>query len=100
LAFLKKWYPEANPADAGNAVGYTAAQLMIIILQHCGNDLTRENLMKQATNLKDVELPLLLPGIKVSYSPTNYAGFHQLRTQRFDGKGWVLFGDVISVASN
>jgi len=100
LAFLKKWYPEANPADAGNAVGYTAAQLLVIILQHCGNDLTRENLMKQATNLKDVELPLLLPGIKVSFSPTNYAGFHQLRTQRFDGKRWVLFGDVISVASN
>ena len=100
LAFLKKWYPEANPADAGNAVGYTAAQIMVMILQHCGSDLTRENLMKQATNLKDVELPLLLPGIKVSYSPTNYAGFHQLRTQRFDGKRWVLFGDVISVASN
>ncbi len=100
LAFLKQWYPEANPADAGNAVGYTMAQLTTLILKNCGDDLTRENLLKQATNLKDVELPLLLPGIKVTFTPDNVAGFHQLRTQRFDGKSWVLFGDVISVASN
>jgi ABC-type branched-subunit amino acid transport system substrate-binding protein len=99
LAFLKQWYPEANPADAANAVGYTAAQLTAMIVKKCGDDLTRENLLKQATNLTDVELPLLLPGITVGYAPYNFSGFHQLRTQRFDGKSWELFGEVISVAS-
>ncbi|HYM01568.1 MAG TPA: ABC transporter substrate-binding protein [Stellaceae bacterium] len=100
LAFLKKWYPEANPADAGNAVGYTAAQLIVEIVKRCGNDLTRESILKQATSINELGLPLLLPGITVSYGPTNYSGFHQLRMQRFDGKSWVLFGDVLSVASN
>jgi branched-chain amino acid transport system substrate-binding protein len=65
------------------------------ILKRCGDDLTRDNVMKQAANLKEVELPMLLPGIKITTSPTDYRIIKQLQLMRFDGKQWVLFGDAI-----
>ncbi|HEY7758851.1 MAG TPA: branched-chain amino acid ABC transporter substrate-binding protein, partial [Burkholderiales bacterium] len=65
-------------------------------LKQCGDDLTRENLMRQAANLKDVELPMLLPGIRVNTSPTDFYPIEQVQLMRFDGKTWVLFGEILS----
>ncbi len=69
---------------------------LVQVLKQCGDDLTRENVMKQAANLKDLELPMLLPGIKINTSPTDFAPIQQMQLQRFDGKTWQLFGDVLS----
>jgi ABC-type branched-subunit amino acid transport system substrate-binding protein len=99
LAFMKEWYPEGNPIDGSNQTGYTSAQLTAIILKNCGDELTRENVLKQATNLTDISLPLLLPGITVSVTPTDYSTFKTFRLARFDGKTWKFFGDNISTAS-
>jgi branched-chain amino acid transport system substrate-binding protein len=95
LAWMKRYYPDGNIADAYNVAGYSFSQALVDILKRCGDDLTRENIMKQATNLKDVELPMFLPGIKITTSPTDYRIIKQLQLMRFDGKQWVLFGDVI-----
>jgi branched-chain amino acid transport system substrate-binding protein len=95
-AFLDQYYPKANKRDAAVAFGYGAAQTLAKVLQMCGDDLTRDNVMKQASHLKDVELDTLLPGIKVNTSLTNFAPIEQLRMMRFKGKTWELFGDVIS----
>jgi branched-chain amino acid transport system substrate-binding protein len=69
------------------------------VLKQCGNDLSRENMMKQATSLHDVENPTLLPGIKINTSPTNYHPIRQLQLMRWTGKTWELFGDIIEGAS-
>jgi branched-chain amino acid transport system substrate-binding protein len=92
---MKAYYPDGDPADRYNVTGYSVAQTLVQVLKQCGNDLTRENVMRQATNLKDLELPMLLPGIKINTSPTNYHPLRQLKLARFDGKHWVGFGDVI-----
>ncbi|HEX4987104.1 MAG TPA: ABC transporter substrate-binding protein [Burkholderiales bacterium] len=94
-AFMKKYMPEANVADFNFIYGYAAAELMVGVLKACGDDLTRENLMKQATSLKDVALDVALPGIKYTTSASDYFLMEQLQLARFDGKRWVLFGDVI-----
>jgi ABC-type branched-subunit amino acid transport system substrate-binding protein len=95
-AFMKKYMPDANLADFNYVYGFGAAQLMTMVLKACGDDLTRENVMKQATNLKDVVLDVALPGIKYSSSPSDYFMVKQLQLARFDGKRWALFGDVLS----
>jgi len=95
LAWMKRYYPDGNPTDVYNVVGYTEAQALVEILKRCGDDLTRENVMKQASSLKNLELPMFLPGIKITTSPTDYRIIKQLQLMRFDGKQWVLFGDVI-----
>ena len=95
VAFLAKYYPDGNLKDASNTYGYLAAQIMVQVLKQCGDDLTRENVMKQAANLKDLKLPMMLPGIAVNTSPTDYSPFEQAQLARFDGKQWVLFGDVL-----
>jgi ABC-type branched-subunit amino acid transport system substrate-binding protein len=94
-AFMKEYYPEGNVIDASNAYGYMAAQTLVQVLKQCGDDLGRENVMKQATNLKDFAPPLLLPGIKMNTSPTDYFLFEQLQLVRFNGTTWVPFGDVL-----
>ena len=99
LAFMKQWYPEGNPIDGSNQIGYLSAQFTAIILKNCGDVLTRENLLKQATNLTKISLPLLLPGITVSVSPTNYSTFDTFKLAKFDGHTWRFFGDNISTAS-
>ena len=76
--------------------GYTAAQGLVQVLKQCGDNLTRENVMKQAANLKNLELGGLLPGIKVNTSATDYAPISQLQLQRFKGETWELFGDIMS----
>jgi len=95
LAWMKRYYPDGNVADIYNVYGYSYAQALVEILGRCGEDLTRENVMKQATNLKNVMLPMLLPGVKITTSPTDYRIIRQLQLMRFDGKQWVLFGDVV-----
>ena len=73
---------------------YTNAQLLVHVLKLCADDLTRENVMKQAGNLKNLELPMLLPGIRVNTSATDYDPIEQLQLMRFDGKEWVRFGEM------
>jgi branched-chain amino acid transport system substrate-binding protein len=94
VAFMQKYYPEGNTAETFNVYGYLAAQTMVQVLKQCGNDLARENIMKQAANL-DMDLPMLLPGVRVHTSPTDFYPVKQMRLQRFEGKQWQLFGDVI-----
>jgi branched-chain amino acid transport system substrate-binding protein len=94
VAWMKKYYPEGNLEDQANGYAYNVAILMTQVLKQCGNDLSRENIMRQAANLKNVELPLLLPGIKVNTSPTDFAPIEQEQLARFDGERWVTFGEI------
>jgi branched-chain amino acid transport system substrate-binding protein len=97
LAWMKKYYPDGNIADSSNCYGYSVAMTLAQVLKQCGNDLSRENVMKQAASLKDMELPMLLPGIKVATGPSDFAPIEQMQLERFDGKTWVLFGDVLGI---
>jgi len=99
LAFMDKYYPEGDKTDNVNAYAYTVAQTLMQVLKQCGDELTRANLMKQVASLHDLELPMLLPGIKVSTSPTDFYPIKQMQMARFDGERWVLFGPVISGAA-
>ncbi len=94
--FLAQFDPKANKLDAGVVFGYAAAQTMVKVLQMCGDNLTRDNIMKQAASLKDFAPDTLLPGIKINTAPDNFAPIEQLQMMRFKGKTWELFGDVIS----
>ncbi|MGP8119972.1 MAG: ABC transporter substrate-binding protein [Xanthobacteraceae bacterium] len=100
LAFMKQWYPEGNPIDGSNQIGFTSAQFAALILKNCGDELTRENVLKQATHVKDVSLSLLLPGITVTVTPDNYSTFNTFKLARFDGKTWKFFGENITAATN
>jgi branched-chain amino acid transport system substrate-binding protein len=94
LAWMKKYYPEGALDDQANAYAYTVAQTLVHVLQQCGSDLSRENVMKQAANIKNLSLPLLLPGIKLNTSPTDFAPIKQEQLARFDGERWALFGEL------
>jgi len=96
LDFLAKDFPEGNKLDGSVIVGYGVAQTMVQVLKQCGDNLTRENVMKQAANLKDFRTEVLLPGIRINTSPTSFAPISQLQLQVFKGERWVLFGDIIS----
>jgi len=89
LAFMKKYYPEGDTNEQLNLVGYSMGFLMTEVLSRCGDDLRADRILKEATSLKDVPLPALIPGITVNTSPTDYRIVEQLRLQRFDGKRWV-----------
>jgi len=93
--FLDKYYPDANRTDAEVMFGYIAAQGLVHVLEACGDDLTRANVMKQAANIKDFEPAGLLPGIQVNTSSTDFAPLSQLQLMRFKGDSWELFGHVI-----
>jgi branched-chain amino acid transport system substrate-binding protein len=95
-AFLEKYYPDANKLDGSVVYGYGAAQTMVKVLQMCGDDLTRANVMKQAASLKDFVPDTLLPGVKINTSATDFAPIKQLQMQRFKGEKWELFGNIIS----
>jgi branched-chain amino acid transport system substrate-binding protein len=95
LAWMKEYYPDGDLTNAFNVYGYTVAQTMVQVLKQCGDELTRENIMKQAANL-DLHLPMLLPGVKVSTSPTQFFPIREMQLARFDGTIWHLFGKVIS----
>ncbi len=94
LAFMKKYYPDGNIEDAFNVYGYSAAQTLVHVIKQCGNDLSRENIMRQAANIKDLTLPMLLPGIKINTGPTDFAPIEQEQLAKFDGERWVLFGEI------
>ena len=95
-AWMAKYNPQGNLHDRYNVLGYTVSMLLVQVLKQCGDELTRENVMRQAANLHDIELPLLLPGIKVNTSPTDYHPLEQEQMQRFEGQRWVRFGPVLS----
>src|SRR3974390_904693 len=95
-AFLDKYYPDANRADVNVMYAYIVSQGLVHVLKNCGNNLTRENIMKQAANMRDFEPLGLLPGVKVNTSPTDFAPLSQLQLMRFKGESWERFGDVIS----
>jgi branched-chain amino acid transport system substrate-binding protein len=96
LAFLAKDFPEGDKLDQGTIVGYSVSQTLVQVLKQCGDDLTRENIMKQAANLKDFRVEMLLPGIKINTSATDFAPISSLQLMKFKGEKWNLFGDVIS----
>ena len=89
-------YPEGNRDDTINLYGCSAAYTLVQVLKQCSDDLTRENVMRQAANLKDFEVPVLLPRIKIYTSPTDYYPIRQVQLMRFDGKTWVRFGELMS----
>jgi branched-chain amino acid transport system substrate-binding protein len=99
-AFMDKYYPEGDKTDAGNVVGPCFAQTFVQVLKQCGDDLTRDNIMKEAANLHDFTVPMLLPGIKINTSPTDFAPIKQIQMGRFDGERWRLFGPLIIGAVN
>jgi branched-chain amino acid transport system substrate-binding protein len=98
--FMAKYMPAANTADVTYAYAYAVSKAMLQVLKQCEENFTRENIMKQAANLHDLELPTLLPGIEVNTSPTNYHPIRQMLLVRFDGTHWVALGDLITGAGN
>jgi ABC-type branched-subunit amino acid transport system substrate-binding protein len=96
-AFIAKWVPGAKPEDASTTYAYSTAQMIHEILRRCGDDLTRENVIKHATNIKGFQLPLFIPGVTINVSPTSRIGWRQARLAKFDGTNWAPFGDIITV---
>jgi ABC-type branched-subunit amino acid transport system substrate-binding protein len=96
LVFMDKYYPEGDKVDAANVYGPSVSQTEVQVLKQCGDELTRENVMKQAANLHDFRVPMLLPGITINTSPSDFAPVKQIQMARFDGERWRLFGPLIS----
>jgi branched-chain amino acid transport system substrate-binding protein len=94
--FMAKDFPEGDKSSSFTVYGYSVAQTLVQVLKQCGDNLTRENVMKQAANLKDFEPEMLLPGIKVNTSPTDFYPIEQMQLMRFNGQRWELFGPVLS----
>ena len=94
VAFMQKYYPEGALNDDFNVFGYTVSQGLVQVLKQCGNDLSRANIMKQAASIKDLTLPMLLPGIKVNTSATDFYPIEQEQLAKFDGERWVNFGEI------
>jgi branched-chain amino acid transport system substrate-binding protein len=96
LAWMEKYYPDGDRKDTFNVFGYNEAATMVQVLKQCGNDLSRANLMKEAANLKNLSLPMMLPGIAINTSPTNFYPIRQEQLAKFNGKTWQLFGDIVA----
>ena len=96
LEWMKKSYSAGSLTDINNVYAYSAAQTLVHVLKACGDNLTRENIMKQAASIHDLKLPMLLPGIVVSTSADDFAPIRQMQLMKFDGNTWKLFGEVIS----
>jgi branched-chain amino acid transport system substrate-binding protein len=99
-AFMAKYMPQANLAEETHAYAYAVGHTLIEVLKRAGDDLRRENIMKQAANLKGLEVPMLLPGIKVNTSATDFYPLQAVRMARVKGKGFELFGDILSQESD
>jgi branched-chain amino acid transport system substrate-binding protein len=93
--FMAKYYPDGDKNSSFNTYGFSTAQLMVYVLKQCGDDLTRENVLKQASSLKNVQLDLALPGILANTTPTDYRVNRQLQMMKFNGERWELFGPII-----
>ena len=96
-ALIKKYAPEVSPDDGNATYGYAVAQMMVQVLKQAGDNLTRENIMKQAASIKDFQVPMALPGVLASTSPTDFALFQTMQLVKFDGKTWVDFGKPVAV---
>jgi hypothetical protein len=95
FAFMDRYYPEGDKLNTVNIYGYATAELLVHILRQCGDDLTRENIMKQATSLKSFTGSLALPGMSAHTSPTDYRINEQMQMMKFDSERWQLFGPII-----
>lgn len=95
LAFMNKYLPDANKLDFLNVYGYSVAQTLVHVLGKCGDTLTRDNVMKQATSIQGLRLPMLINGITIDNSPTHFLPVRQLQLIRFDGKRWLPFGELV-----
>ncbi len=100
VSFMEKYYPDGDRTSGFQVQGYSAAQLMVEVLKRSGDDLTRENIMKQATNLKDVKLDLALPGVLINTSPTDYRVNKQVQMIKFNGERWEPFGPILGAGNN
>jgi branched-chain amino acid transport system substrate-binding protein len=98
LAFMSKYSPEGDLSNASNVYGYVAAQALVQVIKQCRDNLTRENVMKEAANLKRLRLGMMRPGISINTDPTDYAPFKQMQMQRFNGEAWEAFGPIISIS--
>ena len=98
LSFMDKYYPKGDKASSAAVYGYAAAETLVQVLKQCGDDLSRENVMRQAAALRDYDPSVLLPGIKVNTSPENFRPIRQMRLVQFDGRTWQPIGDVIESA--
>jgi branched-chain amino acid transport system substrate-binding protein len=98
VAFMDKYMPEADKSDAGYVAGSSLAAMTAQVLKQCGDELTRENVMKQAADLHDFTVPMLLPGIKINTTPTDFAPVKQVQMGKFDGQRWNLFGELLTGA--
>lgn len=99
VAFMQKYFPEGNPKDGYCIYAYTVVQVLMQILKQCGDKLSRESIMREAQNIKDLGIPTLLPGIKVNISPTNHHPLRQVQLTRWEGAGWKRFGGIIEGAN-
>jgi branched-chain amino acid transport system substrate-binding protein len=97
-AFMDKYYPEGDKSDAATVTGYSVSQTLMQVLKQCGDELTRANVMRQAANLHDFELPMLLPGIKINTGPNDFFPIKQMQMARFTGDHWELFGPMLTGA--
>ena len=97
--FMRRYIPDGELGDNNYTYAFGAATTMIQVLRQCGNDLSRENIMRQATNIRPMEIATLLPGVKVQTQPDNYHVIRQMQLQRWDGRSWVRFGNVIEGAN-
>jgi branched-chain amino acid transport system substrate-binding protein len=96
LAFMDKYFPDGDRTSGFTVYGYAVAQTMTRVLEQCRDDLTRANVMKQAASLKGLTNPMLLPGITINTSATDYFPIEQMQMMRFTGERWELFGPVLS----
>ncbi len=99
VAFMDKYYPDGDKTDNQAVYGYSMGHTTVQVLKQCGDDLTRENVMKQAANMRNFELPMLLPGIAINTSPTDFQMIKQAQMRRFNGERYVPFGPILSGAA-
>jgi branched-chain amino acid transport system substrate-binding protein len=95
-AFMDKYYPDGDRTNTSTVIGYAVTETVVQVLKQCGDNLTRENVMKQAANLKDVRVGMLLPGITINTGPNDYAPIKQMQMMRFAGERWQLFGPILT----
>jgi hypothetical protein len=95
-AFMDRYYPDGDKTSSNTVYGYVVAQTLIQVLKQCGDNLTRENVMKQAASLKNLELDMLLPGMKINTGPNDFAPIKQMQMDRFNGERWERFGPLMN----
>jgi len=99
LAFMAKYFGDGNPKETLNLYGYTVTMVLQRLLEQCNGNFARDSIMAQANNLKNLEIPTLLPGIRVNTSPTNHHPLQQMQLQRLEGQAYVRFGSIIEGAN-